>query len=261
MRYLANKLCALTGIYPTKMTKDDDLKSLLRRLRPVLPGKDLIRLGPNGDGGYLVPDDLEGIAACFSPGVDYVSGFEKDCARRGMLVYMADNSVEGPAEDHELFHFTKKYIGVTTNNNFITLDDWVATSLPGSQDDLMLQIDIEGSEYEVFLGVSDELLQRFRIIVAEVHSLKNLWSEPFFKIVSRSFEKLLQTHTCVHNHPNNISNSKKIGDIEIPKTLEMTFLRNDRIVSSSFADTFPHPLDFDNSDKPPLHLPKCWYKD
>lgn len=42
----------------------------------VPDSKDLIRLGPNGDGGYLVPDDLTGIEACFSPGVCATSEFE-----------------------------------------------------------------------------------------------------------------------------------------------------------------------------------------
>lgn len=261
MRFIADKLCALAGIYPTKMTREEDLRNLLQKLRPMVTDKELIRLGPEGDGGYLVPDDLEGLGACFSPGVDYVSGFEKDCADRGMAVFMADNSVAGPAEEHPLFHFTRKYLGVTSNEQFMTLDDWVAASLPESQDDLLLQIDIEGFEFEVFLGASDALLQRFRIIVAEIHSLKNLFSEPFFQLVSRSFEKLLQTHSCVHNHPNNVSGRRKIGGIEIPKTLEMTFLRNDRITRSSFAKTFPHPLDRDNVAGPPLHLPRCWYGD
>lgn len=32
----------------------------------------------------------------------------------------------------------------------MTLDDWVKSSMPKSQDELLLQIDIEGFEYEVF---------------------------------------------------------------------------------------------------------------
>ena len=40
----------------------------------------LIRLGNDGDGGYLVPDDLNGIEACFSPGVAGNVNFEKALA-------------------------------------------------------------------------------------------------------------------------------------------------------------------------------------
>ncbi len=247
------------NVHPARLTKKDDLKSFLNKIRPVICDKELIRLGPKGDGGYLVPNDLSDLEACFSPGVDCVSGFEKDCADMGMKVFLADKSVERPPETHELFNFSQKYIGVTTNEDFMTLDDWVASSLPESKKDLLLQIDIEGFEYEVFFNASDKLMNRFRIMVVEFHFLDQLFSRPYFNLVSRVFDKLLQTHTCVHNHPNNATGSIKHKDIEIPLLSELTFLRNDRVTGAKYAETFPHPLDCDNSDDPPLYLPKCWY--
>lgn len=53
----------------------------LRLLSPWHAGHEMIRLGEDRDGGYLVPDDLDGIRACFSPGVDLASHFERDCIR------------------------------------------------------------------------------------------------------------------------------------------------------------------------------------
>ncbi len=225
----------------------------------MCPGKALIRLGPRGDGGYLVPDDLAGIEACFSPGVSLVSGFEKDCADRGIKVFLADRSVEKPAESHRLFHFTRKHVGVTTSDDFMTVDDWVASSLPGSRADLILQIDIEGYEYEVFLGMSDGLMGRFRVIVAEFHQLDRLLSRPFFQLASRAFEKVLQTHTCIHIHPNNCCVPLRKRGLVIPPLAEFTFLRNDRMCNPSYANVFPHPLDVDSTDNPHFPLPKCWY--
>jgi hypothetical protein len=260
VRTLALSVLSAKKIHTTRMTDNNELQSLLNKLKPISCGKDLIRLGPEGDGGYLVPDDLAGIKACFSPGVDLISGFESDCANMGMAVFLADKSVENPPESHELFQFTKKYLGVTTNDEFMTLDDWVASSIPESQDELLLQIDIEGHEYEVFLAASDKLLKRFRIIVAEFHQLDQFWNKPFFDLASRVFDKLLQTHSCVHNHPNNCCGSKKNRDIEIPSVTELTFLRNDRVNNPSFISTFPHPLDCDNTGNPSLYLPKCWYE-
>lgn len=241
------------------MTEVDKVKSLIDSLHPLSCDKELIRLGPKGDGGYLLPNDLEEIEACFSPGVASVSGFEKDCADIGMKVFLSDKSVEQPAEAHKNFNFTKKYIGATTNDDFMTMDSWIATALPMSQSDLLLQIDIEGYEYEVFLSISDQSMRRFRIIVAEFHQLKQLWNGPFFNLAARAFEKILQTHTCVHIHPNNYYGSFKKKGIEIPKLMEFTFLRNDRIVNPSHQSVFPHPLDYDNTNNPPVILPKCWY--
>lgn len=246
----------------SELTEKDELKLLLNQLRPVSCDKELIRLGSKRDGGYLVPNDLAGIEACFSPGVGCSSSFEKDCADRGMKVFLADGFVEKPRLDHELFHFTRKNIGILTNDNCMTIDDWVSLSLPDSQGDLLLQMDIEGFEYEVLLGMSDKLLKRLRIIAIEFHYLDGLRNKLFFKLISRMFEKLLQTHTCVHNHPNNYQGSVKMEDIEIPIVTELTFLRNDRIKHSSFAEVFPHPLDNDNAkERPPLNLPECWYKE
>lgn len=252
-------LLAIGKAFPTGLTRKEELQSLVRKLAPVDSGKRLIRLGPEGDGGYLVPDDLEGIEACFSPGVCLVSGFEKDCADRGMKVFMADRAVDQPAAMHELFHFTKKYVGVTTNDDFMTVDDWVASAMSGSSADLLLQIDIEGYEYETFLAMSDSLMRRYRVIVAEFHDLDQLWSYPFFRLASRALEKILQTHTCVHIHPNNWQPPLNKGGLSIPPSLEFTFLRNDRVSSRGYVNCFPHPLDFDNSDKPHFALPECWY--
>jgi len=259
MKKILNRIYPILKKYPTRLTDNQDIQELLNRLRPMKCDKELIRLGPQGDGGYLIPNDLKDIKACFSPGVDQISDFEWDCANRGMQVFMADYSVEGPAARHKNFHFLKKFLGIIQTENTTTLEDWVGSSISDSDSELLLQMDIEGAEYEVILGTSEDLIKRFRIIAIEFHSLKLLWSEPFFRLVSRAFEKLLQTHVCVHNHPNNINPSKKIGNVTLPSVTEMTFLRRDRADELSPAIVFPHPLDSDNSSKWAMPLPKCWY--
>jgi hypothetical protein len=256
---LAFGLFAAVGIQPTPPTPIAQLQGLIARLRPRMHGGGLIRLGPDGDGGYLVPDDLDGVAACFSPGVSDVAGFEVDCAELGMQVFMADRSVSAPPEQHPNFHFLRKFIGALSDDEFTTLDDWVADSLPGSTSDLLLQMDIEGAEYETLLAASPALLRRFRIIVAEFHHLQALFSAPFFTIASRAFLKILETHSCVHIHPNNLRGSVARDGIEIPRVMEFTFLRSDRFADGGYAKDFPHPLDRRNVEGADLVLPGCWY--
>jgi hypothetical protein len=256
--YLAKSLGPV-GAFSTKLTSRDEIAPLLQKLWPISGGKELIRLGPTTDGGYLVPNDLFGIEACFSPGVNSVSGFEKDCAELGMRVFLADKSVQGPALEHELFRFEKKFLGATSNDDFMTLEHWVAASMPEAGSDLLLQMDIEGYEYEVFLSAPESLMQRFRIMVVEFHHLDCFWSEPFFKLARSTFAKILQTHACVHIHPNNVASSLQKGGLNIPRLMEFTFLRHDRIEHYSYQKTFPHPLDCDNTAKPTLVLPQCWH--
>lgn len=217
-------------------------------------------MGSRLDGGYLDPDDLEGIAHCFSPGVAEASNLEYECAGRCMGVFLADDSVDQFAAQHDKIHFTRKFVGVTTNDIFMTLVEWVANSVENPDSELFLQIDIEGFEYEVFSAASDRLMRRFRIVVAEFHRLDHLWDKPYFKLASRVFEKILQAQVCVHIHPNNGRGSVHKGDIEMPLNVEFSFLRRDRIAETSFSTTFPHPLDIDNmKDQTSLMLPPCWY--
>jgi hypothetical protein len=260
-RTFVRKSASTIGYFPTKKTKQKDLQSLLAKLRPMTPEKGLIRIGPDDDGGYVVPNNLDGIQACYSPGVSTECRFDKACADMGMPVFMADQSVDGPPEEHANFHFIKKFIGVLTNEEFMTLDSWVESTGSQIADDFIMQIDIEGAEYEVFIAASDGLMNRFRVIIAEFHRLDLLFSRPYFELASKAFEKLLQTHTCVHIHPNNCRATQKQGSVEIPPVTEFTFLRKDCVGKAVPADQFPHPLDHDNASGPHIALPRCWYKD
>ena len=235
------------------------IRELLRELRPIDAGIELVRVGPATDGGYLVPNDLDGIRYAFSPGVSTESGFEAELAERGLPVFLADASVDGPAVRHPRFVFDKKFVGSLTNARYMTLDDWCAAKLPGDSSELLLQMDIEGGEYETLLAASSALLARFRILVIEFHWLPELWGEAFFALASSAFRKLLQTHSVVHIHPNNCCGSVTSEHIEIPRIAEFTLLRNDRVRTRAYRTSFPHPLDRPNVAKAPLDLPACWY--
>ncbi|MCF0071397.1 FkbM family methyltransferase [Dyadobacter sp. CY261] len=244
-----------------KQTPEEKILALIARLRPYNPGIDLIRVGPNGDGGYLVPDDLEDIGACFSPGVYTVSEFEMECFRRGMRLFLADKSVDKPilSLDDSSYHFLKKHVGCTNTDDLITLDTWFNDFYGKKDKDILLQMDIEGSEYLTLTAASNDLLERCRIIVVEFHDLHKLWNPEFFRLANEVFGKILQTHTCVHIHPNNCIGLYKRLNIEIPPIAEFTFLRNDRFVKKSRQTEFPHPLDFDNMKREHIALPKQWY--
>jgi hypothetical protein len=253
------RLMELIGGYPAYATDIKDVRGLIHKLQPFATNHGLVRLGASGDGGYLVPDDLDGVEACYSPGVASCSDFEIDCANRGMQVFMADKSVDAPASSHPGFDFIKKYIGAISNNDFISLEDWIEMALPNTTSDLMLQMDIEGAEYQTFLSTPVNVLNRFRIMVVEFHDLPRLWNLPYYSLASVAFEKILINHVCVHIHPNNCCGSITKKGITIPRIMEFTFLRKDRINNLSAMTDFPHKLDHRNSEAyPELVLPKCW---
>jgi len=253
-------LMSLVDIRAEKLIDKNQIISLIQKLHPFSTDKNLIRFGPAGDGGYLIPDDIDGIEACFSPGVGELSGFEADCIKSGMKVFLADKSVNSPGEKNKHFNFIQKFISPITNKDFVTMGDWVNSSLQNKDSDLLLQMDIEGFEYSTIINMPSGLLNRFRIIIIEFHSLNKLWGNEFYNLASQVFEKLLQNHTCVHIHPNNYRDTIKLKGIEIPKLAEFTFYRNDRINKKDYQTKFPHPLDYDNvGANKTIVLPKIWY--
>lgn len=254
-----NTIFLSIGLNIERSVNKKSVVSLIEKLHPYCTDKELIRFGANGDGGYLVPNDFEGINACFSPGVGAFSSFEEDCVKHGMQVFLADKSVDAPATKNDQFHFIKKFIGTVNNNDFITIDKWVSTCLEEKKSDLLLQMDIEKHEYLSLINMSDTLLNRFRILVIEFHYLHKLWNKEFFDMASAAFEKILQNHTCVHIHANNYCGIVKSKGVEIPKVAEFTFIRNDRIKTKTPQTNFPHPLDFDNINDNVVVLPKSWY--
>ncbi|WP_419906985.1 FkbM family methyltransferase [Hoeflea sp.] len=236
------------------------VSQLLQSLQPVTTQHPLLRLGGNADGGYLVPDDLEGISACFSPGVGDSSDFENDLARRDIRSFLADYSVDGPPSPNPYFNFERKFVGTTNDEATIRLGDWVEATGCSPDDDLILQMDIEGAEYEVILDVPEDVLARFRIVVVEFHDLPLFLGKIGFRFAKAVFDKLLRHHTVVHLHPNSTTPVIDFRGFSIPAVMEFTFLRNDRIEQRSPARTFPHPLDRPNepsSDE--VVLPDCWF--
>ena len=259
-RWLIHPLVIRFGYVKIHASGQGALSSLLHSLHPVETQYPLIRLGPEGDGGYLVPDDLVGITTCFSPGVGDVSAFEEDCARRGMRVFLADRSVQGPSSDNPNFNFLDKYIGLVDTDEFISLDSWIDSSVSPSEDDFILQMDIEGAEWLALANISHRNLLRFRIIVVELHALDSLHYWQQFHLRAPVLSRLLEDFVCVHLHPNNDGRNVVSNGMEIPQVLEMTLLRKDRAQTRGYCSQFPHRLDCDNTSKPPVVLPASLYR-
>ena len=250
------------GFNVTSQTASEDLLDLIRKLRPQNCGIDLIRIGGAGDGGYLVPDDLNGIEYCFSPGVNTISDFENQLADRGIRSFLADYSVDAPPILRPEFTFDKKFLGSTNNERFTTLACWKDKYLGGYAEDLILQMDIEGSEYEVIFNVPDDLLNQFRIIVIEFHFLQMLFEPKMFRLMSACFEKVLKSFFVAHIHPNNCVDMVRRGNIQVPMSMEFTFLNKKRVGTTTPIHKFPNKLDMPNNPTgTKMTLPDCWYTD
>ncbi len=237
------------------------LEQFFQLVRPVSTNHPLVRIGAERDGGYLVPDDLENIDICFSPGVSDTATFELELVGRGIECFLADYSVDGPPINNPLIHFEKKYLGPRDDAIHMTLDTWVSRNAPSAAD-LILQMDIEGAEYGVLYNTSDALLARFRILIIEFHRLDGLCDRLGSELIMLTFLKLRRMFDIVHIHPNNGMRPVQYGKYLIPPIMEFTFLRKDRILRNSSSIEFPHKLDCRNMNNfDDFALPSCWFKD
>jgi hypothetical protein len=237
------------GILLKSATPSAQIKSVLQQLKPIDSGIELVRVGGNSDGGYLIPDDLEGISVCYSPGVFDTALFEGELeAEYAIKSHLADYSVNGAPGGFVPKTFLKKYVGSFSNDVYITLSDWIAaTEHQDSSAEYLLQMDIEGGEYETIISTPSDVLRRFRIIVMEIHGFNN-WSEPaYFNLVEKFFKKMLMDFAVVHLHANNCCGTSLISGIDFPNVFEITLIRKDRVRSlKNQFSKLPHPLDRKN---------------
>jgi hypothetical protein len=219
-----------------------EVQKFFELFTPYKTQHELVRIGPNLDGGYLVPNDLDGLCAVFSPGVSDTLGFDLEMSNRVNACYLADASIEPPKGMPSNMTFVRKFLGMENKDNTITLDRWVsAHTQPG--DDLLLQIDIEGAEYDVLNTVSDEILNQFRIILVEFHHLDQVFDRAQFDKMSTTVRKLTDTHVLCHLHANNFSPLYQFKGRDIPPLVEATYLRKDRVSGALTPAQVPQLLD------------------
>jgi hypothetical protein len=242
------------GIY-LSIRKPVKISELLQQIWPVRTEHELVRIGGAtcNDGAYLLPDDLVGIDRVSSPGVASSVEFEKHFLAQGIPCELIDGSIDAAPESHDLITFQKKWLSTETLGDSISLTDWVQDrSLPN--DELLLQMDIEGAEFECLLTTDRLILNRFRIIVLELHELTSALLQSNSRLFIILMRKLLMTHVVVHAHANNCCLPAKRGNLIWPNVLELTLLRRDRISHISGPADLPHALDRDNTNLASINL-------
>jgi len=265
----------------TEIQVDDRVAKLIQNLmnknKPVSSGvehfinrfkdkyiySDLIRVGGDGDGGYLLPDNLKDVSFCFSPGVSTVALFEEEISEKyGIKSYMADASVEKSPIDNDNFTFIPKFLGSKSENNFITLSDWINDCIGDDKSKKILQMDIEGGEYDVLTFEDSETLASFSTMVIEFHWLNRMFDPMFLKMISGIFEKIYKNFSICHVHPNNCCGIEVYDGIHIPRVIEVTFVRNDSVAKYlNKPIKLPHKLDRKNvMQNEDIIMPEKWWK-
>lgn len=270
-RYKTKEVCVIKTTYENHIKKEvtycndwewnnfvkDELNLFdYRILNTYEIEKPLVRLGPNNDGGYVIVDDLI-YDAYFSCGIAGDTRFDNVIMNRYQNIksYGFDGFIDTlPPGTNPNMLFCKKNIGDIDDDKTSTLSSYISEF-----DNILLQMDIEGSEFKWIDCMDGSKLNKFAQILIEVH-----W--PFDLHRSNALKKLNDTHFLVHIHGNNYCNrdiphkdigrsydgtisiyNKKLQPITLPEVMELTYVRKD-LVYNAKKNNFLFPREFDRSN-------------
>ena len=242
-----------------------NLLDFYKMIGPVCTGYDLIRIGGASDGSYLVPNVLDGISLCVSPGTCGVVKFETHLAESyGIPSLLCDPEEDTPPNLHPLIKFDRLALGPIDGPKTTSLATWLKHHDRLDSHPILLSMDIEGAEVQIINEMELGLLASIRIATIEFHYLHALHfpeHQIYAEALIQSITRMTSLFDIVHFKPNNNCPFQLIGEhksqFTIYSCIELTFLskqlRRHAPIPASTA-LIPHPLDHSNVDtKPPAN--------
>ncbi len=209
----------------------------------------MIRLGKDGDGGYVSPvEPLQNADLLFGYGIDVDASFEEDfVAKFGKKVYAFDCGNDKWPSNNPKITFIKECVGTKPGNSQV----WHRSSsgfnpnLDGTEifdsfnnhlkkfnalgKKIALKIDIEGGEYDSIEYIDKKTIPFIETIIVELHHLDKL---EYQKKALSLLKFLNKNFTIVHAHAQNPApvvsfNEKRIDFSKLlPSMIELTFVNN-----------------------------------
>ena len=222
-----------------------ELGFIYEKFRPTKVHETLTRVGGGNDGGYLIPNTPIRFDGLISPGVGESSKFELELARSQMRTILIDATVAEPSNLPEHFLFLPKFLGASDGVNVISIKTLIRDYFQKCNN-LVLQMDIEGGEYEILGNLEKSDLEPFGLILVEFHYLEKILKTKQRKTVLAALELLSQEFVLVHTHPNNAGGFFVDRYVKYPRVLETTWARKGSVTVQAGKSELPHPLDQDN---------------
>lgn len=203
------------------------IKAIKQLLKIHKAETDYVRIGSKNDGGYILANDIKETDYVISFGVDNNIDFENELSDLGCRVDMYDYSITVPPENirESARFFNKKIVGDFGTSGINTFETNLSQCIYQIENDIILKIDIEGSEWDV-LSTSKNL-NKFRQIVFEAHWMQNLIDPIFYNKVLNALINIRQTHIPVWVHANNNVPLLILGNSPVPTVFEVLFLRKE----------------------------------
>ena len=189
-------------------------------------GHELVRVGRDNDGGYIMLDDLPGGIA-YSFGISGDVSWDKAMASRGYDVYMYDHTIDGLPEKNPRFHWSKLGIGDGSgkDDKLKTLEEYITRNGHEGQRDMILKMDVEGAEWGFLESVKPEILAQFSQMSFEFQGMNKADICGKIPVLLR---KINETHKLVHLHGQNWGFYVCTGGKTFCNQIEVTYVRKDK---------------------------------
>ncbi|WP_037376858.1 FkbM family methyltransferase [Selenomonas sp. AB3002] len=225
------------------------LRELMHTKRPV--DKQLIRTGRGEDGGYIMLDDFESCKVAYSFGIADDVSWDKYMAERGIDVYMYDHTIEGLPEENQHFHWQKTGVAGVYDSavpELRTLPQLMEDNGHTGRSGMILKMDVEGAEWEVFRNLPAGFLNCFDQILLELHDMNSLEK---YQDIAASLKTLNETHQLVHVHGNNCAHYLMCNGLVVPGAMECTYISKEKYSFKEDETFYPDELDASNDRRWP----------
>jgi hypothetical protein len=213
----------------SKVAEDLDLHIRLRPLMERLCSEQidlpLVRLGSVADGGYVLLEKDYRDSFLISGGIFNDNNFEVALANLGAKAHQVDYSIIAPPVAHPNLTFSaERLVGEKSKEHAydVTLDELVTREFDEKNTELLLKLDIEGSEWEILESCNS--LTKFNQIYLELHYLDRLANPRYAESSMRALDRLLQSFFPVFLSGNNCCGFVTIGGYVLPRVMELTLL-------------------------------------
>lgn len=203
-----------------------------------------LRIGAYGDGGYVMLDPgQDGIAYSF--GISNYSPWDKAMAERGYKIYQYDGTISQTPFLHPLIFFHPYNIGGGTElcPGTKNISQIIQENNHEQETDIILQIDIEGAEWNFFEHITTQEILKFDQIIAEFHWILDIDRIDYYISV---LKKICETHQVIHLHYNNYGGGILFKNFIAGQVLEVSFVKKEKYIFNECTNTFPTQYDSPN---------------
>ena len=194
---------------------------ILELVTPIRMDLDHVcRFGSENDGGYVLVKDFSDGDFLLSMGVANDVNFELELISLLSGAHLYDDSIVALPKVVSNSFFYNERIGGSGCTSITEAMERIPDHF-----DLILKVDIEGSEWEALDSLKTEELNKFRQIVVEYHWFEKLIDDQDYSRMLRVLSKLSTTHFVLNAHPNNCGDTLIIENIAFPSIIEVTYLR------------------------------------